>query len=130
MDSVIALDFKNEWPVILTKTMISAVAKGVAAYAVNNAVEEKAGFLGGLVSKIATAAYQASVNIADTRGWTTLPKEFQVARIATPVDRKIVLSTASCAPVEVSLVDGVVNVVCVRNINSSSPLLVSQFKLK
>ncbi|MEI9962930.1 MAG: hypothetical protein WDM76_17985 [Limisphaerales bacterium] len=35
------------------------------------------------------------MNIADTRTWTTLPKEVQFCRIPTPEDRKIELATAS-----------------------------------
>jgi hypothetical protein len=70
------------------------------------------------------------VNIADTRTWTTLPKEFQVARISTPTDRKLVLTTPFAAPVEVALMDGTINVVYAKSISASSPILVSQFKLK
>jgi hypothetical protein len=131
MDSVVALDYKNEWPVILTKTLISTVAKAVADYAVNDAVSKSTdNIFVKLGARVATAAIQASVNIADTRSWTTLPKMFQVARIATPPDRKLVLSTSSAAPVEVALMDGVVNVVHVRSITANAPLLVNQFKLK
>ena len=70
------------------------------------------------------------INIADTRSWTTLPKEFQVARIPTPADRKLVLATPGAAPVDVTVADGIVNVVYVKSVVASSPLLVSQFKLK
>lgn len=137
MDSVIALDFKNEWPVILTKTIASTVSKAVAAYAVNEAAkqvgkhqDQTGAALISLCSRIATAAYQAAVNIADTRSWTTLPKEFQIARVASPTDRKIVLSTPNSGPVDVNLIDGTINVVYVRCINSFSPMAISQFKLK
>ena len=78
----------------------------------------------------ATAATQMALNIADTRSWTTLPKEFQVACVPTPSSRKLSLATAGTAPVEVALVDGTVNVVCVRSVTAGGPLQVSQFKLK
>ena len=71
-----------------------------------------------------------ALNIADTRSWTTLPKEVQVACVPTPADRRLVLTVPGNAPVEVALVDGSVNVVCVRSMSPGSPLLVSQFKLK
>lgn len=129
MDAVVAQDFKNELPVVITKTLVSAVAKGVAAYAVNAAAERRSE-AAGWVARIATAATQMAVNIADTRSWTTLPKEFQVACVPTPADRRLMLSTAGAAPVEVALADGAVNVVCVRSVTSGSPLLVNQFKLK
>ena len=129
LDAIVALDFKNEWPVILTKTIVSTVAKGVAAYAINEAVGRQSSLLG-LVAQIATAAAQAAVNIADTRTWTTLPKEFQIARVPTPPDRKIILEKPGAAPLEVVLEEGVVNVVCAKSITTSDRLLVSQFKLK
>ena len=129
MDAVIAKDFKNEWPVVLTKAIVSAVAKGVAAYAVNSVAEHQSE-MAGWISKVATAATQMALNIADTRSWTTLPKEFQVACVPTPADRKLVLTVPGVAPVEVALVDGKVNVVCVRSVTSANPLQVTQFRLK
>ena len=79
MDSIIGLDFKNEMPGVITKTIASTVTKAVAAYAINNAANQQSD-LGGLFAQIGTAIYQAAVNIADERTWTTLPKEFQVCR--------------------------------------------------
>ena len=98
MDSIVALDFKNEWPTILTKTIISTTAKAAANYAINDAAQRAGGTLGGLLSKLGTLGAEAAMNIADTRTWTTLPKEFQVARISTPTDRKLVLSTPDARP--------------------------------
>jgi hypothetical protein len=129
MDSVVALDFKNEFPTIMSKTLVSTIAKAVAAYAVNEAASQQSA-LAGLLSKVGTAVTQAAMNIADTRCWSTLPKEFQVARIPTPADRKLTLSVAGGAPTEVNLLDGTVNVVYAKSITTTSPLLVSQFKLK
>jgi hypothetical protein len=129
MDSIIALDFKNEWPAILTKTLISTVAKGAAAYAANTAARQQEDWAG-LLMRIGTAIAQAAVNIADTRTWSTLPKEFQVARLPTPEDRVIRLTGPAGPVAEVQLIDGTVNVVYVRSVTSSSPLLISQFKLK
>jgi hypothetical protein len=83
MDSVIARDFEDEKPAIITRTLISTLAKGAAAFAANEAASQQDEALGALV-RVATLAYQASVNIADTRTWTTLPREFQVARFSTP----------------------------------------------
>lgn len=129
MDAVVAQDFKNEWPVVLSKAIASAVVKGVAAYAANAVAEKQSAALG-FAARLATAATQMALNIADTRSWTTLPKEYQVACVPSPADRKLVLATPGAAPVEVALVEGTVNVVCVRSMTTGNPLLVSQFKLK
>jgi hypothetical protein len=129
MDAIIALDFKNEWPTILTKTVLSSVAKAAVAYAVNEAARRQSD-LARLLVRVATAAAQAAVNIADTRGWTTLPKEFQVARIFTPEDRKILIGCKTGDQQEVVVDEGVVNVVYVRSLNVRAPLMVQQFRLK
>ncbi len=137
VDGIVALDFKNELPVIITKTIVSTVTKAVAAYAINDAARQSGGNnvglgnnLAGLFTQIATATYQIAVNIADERTWTTLPKEFQVARVPTPTDRKIDLTTPDGVKTSVTISDGTVNVVYVKSINIGTPLLVSQFKLK
>jgi hypothetical protein len=131
MDSVVATDFKNEMPVVITKTIAATVVKAVAAYAANEAARQGGGDLGGLFMQIGTAVYQMAVNIADERTWTTLPKEFQVARVATPADRRIDLTTPNGVKTSVTIGDGTVNVVYVKSINNAgTPLLVSQFKLK
>jgi hypothetical protein len=129
MDSVIGLDFKNEMPLVMTKTIASTVTKAVAAYAINEAMNQQSA-LAGLFSQLATAAYQASVNVADTRTWTTLPKEFQFCRVPTPADHKLDLATADgLQKTSVTVGDGTINVVYVKSINPVTPLLVSQLKL-
>jgi uncharacterized protein len=130
MDSVIGLDFKNELPIVITKTIASTVVKGVAAYAANQAANQQNGWAG-LLTQIGTAIYQAAVNIADERTWTTLPKEFQVCHFPTPPDRKIELKTpGERQTIPVTIGDGTINLIYVKSINANSPLLVSQMKLK
>ena len=129
MDSVIGLDFKNEMPVVITKTIAATVTKAVAAYAVNQAAGQQDA-LDGLFAQIGTAVYQAAVNVADTRTWTTLPKEFQVCRLPTPPDRKIELTVGGSQKTSVTIADGTINIVYVKSITATSPLLVTQMKLK
>jgi hypothetical protein len=129
MDAIVALEFKNEWPAIVTRTLVSAAAKGAAAYAVNTSARQ-ADDLGGLLARIGTAIAQAAVNIADTRSWSTLPKEWQVARLPTPADRVITLRTPDGRAERVNLVAGTVNVVYVRAVTSSGPLVIGQFRFR
>jgi len=147
LDSIVARDFKNEQPVVITKTIAATVVKAAAAYVANDAARGQNDWVGLLV-QASTAVYQMAVNIADTRTWTTLPKEFQICRLPTPADGKIELSTPSGLRLSVAL-DGVkndltpasnvqaslntgaaINVVYVKSIGAGTPLLVSQFKLK
>jgi hypothetical protein len=128
IDSVVGHSFKNELPTIITKTLLSTCVKAAAAYGINKAASNQDA-LAGLITKIATGIYQAAVNIADTRTWTTLPKEFQFCRIPTPVDHKIQLCGPSGEPkIEVTVEDGV-NLVYVKSTFASMPLIVSQTKL-
>jgi len=130
MDSVIGLDFKNELPIVITKTIAATVVKGVAAYAANQAASQQSDW-GGLLMQIGTAIYQAAVNIADERTWTTLPKQFQICHFPTPPDRKIELETPGGRQrIQVTIGDGTINLIYVKSINVASPLLVTQMKLK
>ena len=147
LDSIVARDFKNEQPVVITKTIAATVVKAAAAYVANDAARQQNEWVGLLV-QASTAIYQMAVNIADTRTWTTLPKEFQICRLPTPADGKLVLSTANGMTLSVTLdgvkndltpaggvqaslnTGGAINVVYVKSIGAGTPLLVSQFKLK
>ncbi len=131
VDSVIAQDFKNELPTIITKTIAATVAKGAAGYALNEVANQEGGGIAGLISQIGTAVYQLSVNIADLRTWTTLPKEFQICRIPTPADRKVELhAMGSGQQAVVTLDDGLINLIYVRSTSAGGPMFVSQMKLK
>lgn len=127
MDSVVSRDFEDEKPAIITRTIISTLAKGAAAFAANEAASQHDEGLGVLI-RIATLAYQASVNIADTRTWTTLPKEFQMARFPTPANRRIEIQGGSGSQA-VTIEDGRVNLVYVHSVSSYAPLRVTQMKL-
>jgi len=129
MDSVIANDFKNEWPTIVTKTLITTATKAIIQAAVQKQVEDRGGMFGGLIAAVAMTAINSATNIADTRTWTSLPKEFQYARIATPADRQLTVSAGGVEKT-ITLRDGSVNVVYVKSASSTAPLLVSQFVLK
>jgi len=130
MDSIIGLDFKNELPGVITKTLIAAAAKATASYAINHSSYQADDALG-WIARLVTAGYQAAVNIADLRTWTTLPKELQYCRVPTPPDRKIELIVPPASQrILVNLLPGTVNMVYVKSVGPNSPTLVSQFLLK
>lgn len=84
-----------------------------------------------IIASLGAAGWQASVNISDTRTWTTLPKEFQVCRINTPADRKIrIASPDGLLNSDVTVKEGSINLIYVKAINTTSPLIISQVKLK
>jgi hypothetical protein len=130
MDAVIGHEFKNEMPSVITKTIMAMVIKGTAAYAINKGAGDQDA-LAGLFAQLVTAGYQAAVNIADLRTWTTLPKEFQICRIPTPPDRKLqVFIPSSGHRTDVQLMPGTVNVVFARAVSSVAPLIITQGVLK
>lgn len=128
MDSVIANDFKNEWPTILTKTLISTATKAIIQAVVQKQMDDQNAMLG-FAGALAMTALNASTNIADTRTWNTVPKEFQYARVTTPADRQLTVSAGGQTKT-LSLDPGAVNVVYVKSVSAYTPLLVSQFLLK
>ncbi|TSJ76584.1 COG3014 family protein [Rariglobus hedericola] len=128
MDSVVANDFKNEWPTILTKTLVSTATKAIIQATVQKQLSDQSA-MAGLIGSVTMTVLNASTNIADTRTWITLPKEFQYARIATPADRQLTLTTGTQTKT-ITLDPGVVNVVYVKSVSSTAPLLVSQILLK
>jgi hypothetical protein len=129
MDSVVSLDFKNEWPSILTKTLISTALKATVDAVIQKQASDNFGIWGQLASKAITAASQAAMNIADTRTWRSLPKQFHYVRFATPADRQLTLA-AGTQTQTVELVPGSINVVYVVSTNSTAPIIVDQFALK
>ena len=92
--------------------------------------EEQGGAVAGLVSMLATAATQAAVNIADTRTWTTLPKEYQFCSLPTPADGKLRVSAPNTQQAEVAVDPKSINLILVRSVSPLSPLVVTTIRLK
>lgn len=86
MDRVVQTEFNKDFKGILTRAIISATAKAVAQYALdkNDKSSPK------IVSLLATV-YSFATTAADVRIWTTLPKNFRVARLPIPPDRIITI---------------------------------------
>jgi hypothetical protein len=125
MDSVIASDFRNEWPAVVTKTLVGTAVKATLDAAVQRKAKEKLGEQGQFFVELLTAVVQDSMNIADTRTWRSLPQEFHTVRVPTPADRRLVLSVGERAEV-VDLAPGRINLVIVKLMDPGSPLLVNQ----
>jgi hypothetical protein len=135
MDSVIALDFKNEMPAVVTKSILSTGLKAIGERYYDQAsdnISSAAGAFGGFLKKGLTdlkSNFKKNTNIADDRCWSTLPKEFQYARFDTPADRTLVLQAGEKTRT-ITVAPGTVNVVLVDAVSIRAPLLVSQFALR
>jgi len=87
MDRVIQTEFKEDFKGILTRAIISATAKAAAQYALDEGGSSEL-----QLASIGVAIFSFVTTAADVRIWTTLPKNFQVARLPIPDDRQITIS--------------------------------------
>ncbi|QSX37198.1 COG3014 family protein [Shewanella sedimentimangrovi] len=83
MDKIIQAEFKEAFPLILSKEISRAVIKTVAQKQIKDR-NPLLGFGAGLL--------QAATTQADTRTWSLLPKNFQAAMVDTPEQGKLTLS--------------------------------------
>ncbi len=82
MDKVFKTEFKYTYNDIVTRAMFSAVLKAYEQYLAS----KTSSYL-----SMAVGAFSALTTHADTRTWTTLPKDFQVARVKMPKNRTVQL---------------------------------------
>ena len=100
MDRVVQTEFKKDFKGILTRAIISATIKAAAQYAMQNQNSS-----GGSMASIFMAVYSFATTAADVRIWTTLPKDFQVARFGIPEDRSIRIHPSGGTPFDVKISD-------------------------
>ena len=98
MDRVIQTEFSKDFKAILTRAIAAAAARAAAQY-----LFEQQNSSAGSIMSIATAAYSFVTNAADVRIWTSLPKEFQVARFPKPNDGKLRISPPVAAPLIIDI---------------------------
>ncbi len=124
LDRLAAHAYRQALPMMVSRTLVATVAKGVAAYALNRSAQKQDPVLG-LLMRVGTAVAQYAVNIADTRCWTTLPKEIQFCRMETPADGEMTLAYPDGSHVtKLSLEPGQFHVVYVRSLNQHTPMVV------
>lgn len=129
MDSVVARDFRNEWPSIVTKTLISTGIKATMDAIIQKQARDQFGDTGQVLTQLFTFVTQAAINIADTRTWRSLPKSFYYARLPTPEDRVIGVTIGNQIH-RVALTPGDTNIVYIKSIAPGAPPAISQFPLK
>jgi len=81
MERVIQTEFKKDFPLMVSKAVVSALIKTYGQYLAQNEFGQIGGILGGI--------YQLITTSADIRIWTALPKDFQVARFLRPENGRI-----------------------------------------
>lgn len=106
-DRVVQTEFQAEFPYRVTEAVMSTLAKGLIQYK----AREQAGLAGALVAGV----YQATTTRADTRIWSALPKEIQVARLRPPADRKLLVTAPGMStPLSIELPDSQFTIVYIK----------------
>jgi uncharacterized protein len=126
MDAIITKEFKKDLPIVTTKAILGAVAKGGMQYAVNKNLADKDDTTK-LAGQLGTGILAHALTKADLRTWTTLPKRVLHCRFHTPSNKKLTLRTNGGKLIkEVKLANGGnTNVICIRSVSSVTPLVVT-----
>lgn len=107
MDRVIQTEFKKEFPLKVAEAISSSLVKALIQYK----TQKEAGPMGGLVA----ALYQAATTHADTRSWSSLPKEVQLARVRKPKNNTLSINAPGLpAPLKIDLPDSRFTVIYVK----------------
>ncbi|HBA61575.1 MAG TPA: hypothetical protein DCZ92_12325 [Elusimicrobia bacterium] len=85
------MEEKND--AVRLRAIARAAVKFVLARAAAAEVEKQAGSGWGLLARVVTSATAAATEVADTRGWTTLPAQIRLARLAVPPGKQDVKIT-------------------------------------
>lgn len=112
MEQVIHREFeKRYWPIV-RRGLLSALIKSSMQYA----GKKKAGDLGLITATI----FQLASTRADTRIWTGLPHNFQLARMDKPKDNMLTISAGTHPPLQAHLTDAPFTLVYVTLASSLS----------
>ncbi len=129
MEAVVKQSFCGELPVILTRAVSSAVAKGVAAYVALRAAERQDPLIFWL-TWLGTLGYQTATNSADTRSWNLLPKSFSVARLPMPEERLVTLTLDGQSQAVKLGAEGSAWCIYVRTFGNGGRAIVRAFRLR
>lgn len=114
MDAVIASEFRERMPGIITRNLIQTVVKDILQVIIIKLLEDQ-NVPSILSSPILSAIFGATKH-ADTRSWTSLPKNFQIGIVDRPQSGKLqICAPGSASPIAVAeLPEGTPSVVFVK----------------
>jgi hypothetical protein len=125
VDKIVAREFKEELPSLITRTIIATIAKAAINYGINETAKQSKNQYVQIGALLGTAIGQALLNEADTRCWRTLPKQVQVASFPTPANGRVDLALEGGAPFgSVNVRAGQSSIIWVRSASNSSGTLV------
>ena len=95
MDGILAQEFDERLPGIITRIVLSTLIKeaayytGIAVIAAQDDMDPAVQAAALASVAIGGAVYRAAMNTADTRSWEILPKEFQLTQFPMPENRTV-----------------------------------------
>lgn len=90
MDSIIAREYMNALPAMITRIFLAVAVKETANYFLLKSLENDTAAYWAAVA--AMSAYKYAFNTPDTRCWQMLPKEYQIVHFPRPPDGKITIT--------------------------------------
>lgn len=120
MDRVIRTEFKKDIKTIIAREVARQAAKTYLQYL----AQREYGDLGGILM----ALFQTLSTAADTRSWTALPSDIQVARFSIAPDRRFTVSDGGSLNVPIQLPECDNAIVYLRLPRSGVPVAVSIIK--
>jgi len=90
MDAIIAREYKNALPAMITRIFLAIAVKETANFFLLQAAKNDAAVYWATVA--AMSAYKYAFNTPDTRCWQMLPKEYQIVHFPKPPDGKITVT--------------------------------------
>jgi len=133
VDAIVNQEFRNELPLVITRTIVGVTIRTATAYGAGKAVEGQDNAWVTLITRLVAAGYLAANNRADTRTWQTLPKQFQIARFPTPSTRQVTINFpggAGPSQIDVDVSSSLVNVIYVKSTSRLAPPSVRTFAVK
>ena len=93
-DAIMSQEYHSKLPTMVTRLVVSTLAKEMASYAAVQAARRSNQSNNGaeLGALILTGMFKYLFNTADTRGWETLPKQVQVAHFPIPDNGRLLIS--------------------------------------
>ncbi len=87
LSAISVRDFEEQKPTIMVRMVARGLIKEAAVTAGEEAGEKAGGDVGGFLARIGLRAAVTATERADTRSWSTLPAELQLARFRLPAGR-------------------------------------------
>lgn len=117
-------EFYARLPYVIAKTLLSTAMKAAAQYGIQEGVKASNSTEALIAVQIIGSIYQAIMNEADLRTWSSLPKYAYITAFTTPKDGIINIGNSS-----ISVDKNSSYIITVRQMSKNTPLSINKIKL-